>query len=186
VSAAAVERETVGIAEAIGENLVSAAAPDEGIVARDSVGRAVVDVQPQYLAKQLRGILPITDTRGVAEPDVVLVTAIADREVQVAVGAEGERAAVVIEIRMIELQEDALRGRVGAIRIFLRDPELGEPIGVVPTVGRALPQRHAIIDEEATVGGEVWVEGQAKQATFVVGLLEPHDSIAQIQEWALQ
>ena len=118
-----------------------------------SGGRAV-DVDPQDLAEQ--GRLPLTVVRGIAR-----ATAVTGADVQVAVRAEGQRAAVVVGVGAVLDQQH----RSGAAL---------DDVGV-RTVGREARHHDVaavarVVDVEPAVGHEVGVEGQTEQTALAAVL----------------
>ena len=116
-----------GIAEAIGEDFAAGAAGahvgfgDERVVSGDGVGEFVlafavtgggagIDVEAEDFAEQGGGILAATE-------GIIGEAAIAEAEVEVAIGAEGELAAFVIAKGLGDLEEDAFAGKVGLVGI---------------------------------------------------------------------
>ena len=188
-----VEREAVGVAEAIREDLVAAVgaagAGGERVVGRDGVGRGAVDVEAQQVAEQVvLHVLPVAAAvvrvpiLDVAQPDVVGAAAVADRDVEVAVvGTEGESAGVVVELRLVDLQQDDLRGRVGEVRVA-RDAQLGDRARAVEARRRAGAQGRAVVDEEAAVRRVIGVEGEAEQAALVEARLQGDELGAQVEK----
>jgi hypothetical protein len=89
--------------------------------------------------------VPVID---VAEPDVVRPASVAERHVQVPVArAEEERSAVVVELRLVDLEDNALRRWVRSVRVRGGDAELGYAGCMVVARRRAGPQRRAVVDE---------------------------------------
>ena len=84
--------------------------------------------------------------------------AVAEAEVQVAVRAERELPAVVVRVRLVEGEEDALGGRVEQRRQRLvGDAELGEH-------GVAVALARRVVDEGARVVRPVGMQRQPEQA----------------------
>src|SRR4051794_14820522 len=102
-----------------------------------------------------------------ANANIVFVPTIADRKVEIVIRAEGDCAAIVIEVWVIVVQQHLLRSRVDSIRIAGRELEFGEPIGMIPILGRIRPQWNAVVHEYAAIAAEAWVEGQAEQAALI-------------------
>ena len=91
---------------------------------------------------------------------VAATAAVAQPDVQVAVRAEGQLPAVVVGERVGQREQDALAGRVGRLQVG-RGGQLGDD--------RRAVAGSAVVDEEAPVGGEVGVEGQAQQPALAAG-----------------
>jgi hypothetical protein len=104
----------------------------------------------------------------VAEADVVGSAAVADGDVEVAVWPEGDRAAIVVELRMIDLQDDALRRGVRVELLAAARAVLGDRGGVVVAGRHAGARRRGVEDEEAAVVDEVGVEREPQQAPLVI------------------
>ena len=120
-------------------------------------GCLVVDVDPQDLAEQRMQVLAVP-VRVVAEP------AVADADVQVAVGAEHDRAAVVVPVGLVDLEQDFLARGVGFVGVVLAHAEPGDRVEV-RLLGRGLD---GVVDEELAVLFELRMERQAEEAFFVL------------------
>src|SRR5690554_6749460 len=151
----------------------------ERVVRRDAVGVAGVDVEAQDAAEQRRHVLAVAQRR-VALGDVVRGAPVAEPQVQEAVVAEQELAAVVVHLRLVDLEEHALGGGVEPAVVAQR--ELGEDRRVVPARGPALTQRRAVVGEGAAVLREVGVEREAEEATLVVPRVELDDPVGDVEE----
>ncbi len=69
----------------------------------------MVDIDPDYLAEDLRQVLGITSTRGVSHPGIVRTPSVPERQVEIPVsGAEEERPPVMVLVRLVDLKEDLL------------------------------------------------------------------------------
>jgi hypothetical protein len=112
-----------------------------------------VDVDAEHLAEQLVGDV----LRAVA--GVAARAAVAGGDVEVAVGAEVDPAAVVVAEGLVDLQDDAAAERVGDVRVGAD--------GVLVDEGVAAD---GVVDVELAVGVVVGVEGQAQQALLAAGL----------------
>ena len=86
------------------------------------------------------------------------MAAVAGAYVQEPIGTEGEAACPVEAERLAQVEEHALRGRVGDVRIGRADVVFGKD-GVR---GRLVH----VGDEEAPVGGVAGMEGQSQQAVL--------------------
>ena len=162
-----VEGEPPRIAEAERVDLGPAAAGRERVVGRDRVRLTAVDIDAEDLAEQhlpvLRPVAGVTRRAAVAEADV-----------EVAIRAEGEHAAVVVGERLGYGEEHPLGARQRHVRVR-RDAELRDHGGPVRLPG--------VVDEEAAIGAELRVEGEAQEPALAAG----QDAAAgDIQERALQ
>ena len=146
----AIEAEAPGIAHAERKNFVAPGRVDEGIVERRGIERArnrvrMIDVDTQYLAQQHIGVLCVVRR-------IVARAAVTRPQVQVAVGSEGQHAAVVVGLTgMRDDQEHALARPVRHIRIG-GDRVLGED---QRTIARA-----RVIDVEAAVHRILRMKGE--------------------------
>ena len=108
VVAAAVERNAPGVAHSVGKNFRAAfLAVGERIVRRKRARISLVHVDAQDFAKQHGRVLAVA-LRRMAPAFVVRVAAIADGDIKIAIRPEGEAARVVVEIRLVDLQQHAL------------------------------------------------------------------------------
>src|SRR5687768_7814882 len=183
-----VEAHPVRVSQAVCPDLVTPRFADERIAARYSVRRSVVDVDAKDVAEQV-GLLvlsvpasisgvPILD---VAEPHIIRPAAIAERDVQEIVVAESESAAVVIELRLVFLENHALRCGIGYIGIA-RHAELRDPRRAVVTGWSAWTERSGIVNEEAAVLLVLRVERQSEQPAFVKARHEGNHPRPDIEE----
>ncbi len=117
---------------------------------------------------------------------VVGTAPIAERDVEVAIWPKRNLTTVVIRLRLIHLQQDSLRFRIRLVRIHFRNTELGEMAGVIPSFRRLVPQGSTVVNEEAPVFVELWMEGQAQEPALIVGDVQPHHSLLKIQEGLVQ
>jgi hypothetical protein len=133
VAGGAIEGEPPRIAEAVGPDLVPPRLVDEGIVLRNRVGLAggpLFGVDAQHLSAQVLEILAGLER-------IASTATVAGRGVEVAVRAELELTSVVVRmIRMRNLDHDALRVRIGDVRVglvtqVLRDLDVALRVGVV-------------------------------------------------------
>ena len=92
---------------------------------------------------------------------VVHAPAVAEADVEHAVGAELELPAVVVLVRLVDREQDALGGRVGVLRLRV-DVQLGDDRLDLRAV------LDVVIDVEQAVLCELRVEGDAEQAALVV------------------
>ena len=90
---------------------------------------------------------------------------------QHALGPEGKRAGIMRELRLVDLQHQALMVGIGLVRVIFRDADLGDmtgvgaPLLVLEVV--ALAQRRAVIDVELAVVRIVRMKGEAERAALV-------------------
>ena len=123
-------RQPPRVAEAVGEDLRPAAASSERVV-----GGMAYGCLP---STSMRRILPLSLVRSWALPcgewpvaRVALAAAVARAEVQHPVRPEAEPAAAVVELRLVELEDDPLGRRVGAVGVGRVDAEFAQRVGVV-------------------------------------------------------
>src|SRR6185436_4137649 len=103
--AATVERNPPGVPDAIGKNFRPALFPvSERIVARDSIRSSLVHIDPKNLSEQYRRVLSVALGR-MALALVVGVATVADRDIEMTLGPEGNRPSVVVEIRLVDFQQ---------------------------------------------------------------------------------
>jgi hypothetical protein len=174
-----VEGHPPGVAEAVGVDLVPSGSPDERVVRRDTVGLRAIDVDPEDLPEQRPEVLPVPSRR-MASPDVAGAAAVAERDVEVAVGAEGDRTAVVVRLGLVDLEDHPLGVRVRPVG--RGGPELRYPARVVPAHRRPVPERGAVVDEEPPVLPELRVEREAEEPALVVAGAEVDDPVGDIEE----
>jgi hypothetical protein len=129
------------------------------------------DVQAQHLAEQRVGPLRVVER-------VVSRAAVAEADVEIAVGAEGEMAAVVIGERLLDVGT-AVRPHEIAARLRR---------GRVTVVGAAFEARHhgvpvavGEVDEHAAGVDRTRREGEAQQPALAAAA----DGVAQVQEGRL-
>ena len=173
-------RQAPRVPEPVGVDLGPTRAVDEGVVGRDRVRRAGVDVQAQHLAVQPGGVLRIA-LRSVALVSIATTTAIAGPQVQIPVGAEAEGAAAVVRLWLSELEHDPLGIGVRPIRVA-GYPELAQSIRVIDDAGSRRRGGSRVVDEEPTVRRVVGVERQAEQTALVVFGVEPDEGVGQVEE----
>jgi spermidine/putrescine transport system substrate-binding protein len=182
--AGAVEGQAPGVADAPGVDFGTGAGfSDERVVGGDGVGLAVgaaVDVEAEDLAEERGEVLGVAGG-GAVEALIVGVAAVADAEVEEAVGAEGEAAAVVVEVGLVDLEEEAFRGGVDA-GVVGGGGELADVAGMIPVGGAGGAAVGAVVDVETAVFGEFRVEGEAEESAFVEALVEFRQLGAEIEE----
>ena len=94
------------------------------LIAPSLVGRepGVERVDPDHLAEDRREDLRVARHGDVAGAHVVGVAAVAERGVEQAVGAEGDRAPVVVELGPVEPEDLAIGGDVDLIEVLVARP----------------------------------------------------------------
>ena len=163
-----VEAVAPGIAQAQGPDLVThAGIADKGVVCRDGVGIAAVHVDAQHGAQQRRAILAIAEL-------VASRAAVAGTDVQVAVRAKGQVAAVVVAGRLVQLEQGDLAAGIGdrqAARL---------PSGRHGEVGNhRIALSIGVVDVKQTILGKGGVKGQAEQALLVLVRAHTADNVEQ-------
>ncbi len=113
------------------------------------------DVEAQQLAEQRALVLRVV-------PGVAGRAAVADADVEVAVGAEGEHAAVVVAGGVLHVEHRGARSGVGAVGVA-RDAVAGD---------RHLRTWSGVRDVEAAAGRVVGGEGEAEQAALAAARVE--------------
>ena len=119
-------------------------------------------------------------------PLVVGIAAVAHGEVEETVGSKGDAPSVVIEPRLVDLEQHALRGGVKARPVVFHDFEFGQAQRVVPIGGRLFSQRGAVGQIDLAVLLEMRVQRQAEQAAFVESLIELGQPAAHVEERLLR
>lgn len=165
--AGAVEGEAPGVAEAVGPDFGAGLVFFEGVVFGDGVFAGGGDVEAENFSEEGVQVLAVA-ADAVAAAEVVAVAAVADTEVKHIVGAEGDGAAVVVEVRLVDVEEDFLGGFV---KLAVGDFEFGEAEHAVPIGGAAGAEGRGVNGEEASVLREVRVKGEAEEAAFVEGAI---------------
>ena len=92
--------------------------PDKRVAGRDRVGAAGADLDAQDLAQE--GVQALAGVERVAA-----APAVAQPHIEIAVGTEGDEAAVVVGERLVAHEDALFAGRVGAVRIR-RHPKAGD------------------------------------------------------------
>ena len=157
---------------------------DERIVCRDQVG--LVDIEAQHLAEQRSLVLAVACRHVVADAPVVGVAAVTGRDVEHAVRPEADPVTVVIELRPVELRDDALHGSVGLVGIRLRHLELGHDVGVRPpqtAIELAAAKRCRVGKVELAVLPVVRVERDAEQPALIEEVVLGHHLRPDVDEW---
>lgn len=96
--------------------------------------------------------------------DVVLITAVADGNIQVAVRSESKRAAIVVALRVVYFQDHSFAAHVGLAAVCI-DLEFGNPDKVVPAGSRlwtARIGRGGVENVEFAIGLKIRVKGKAQ------------------------
>ena len=165
-----IEGEAPGIAQPVGPDLVAACRRGEGIAGRDRVGRdlARMRVDAEDLAQQLFGVLAVFE-------GIAAAAAVAERDVEVAVGAELELAAVVVGFLGVADAEDRFADRRAAAGIRAKGVEVDVAFGPAG-LGRAGVGR---VDAAAAfeVGG--WRDREHAPLDFAAA-----DQFGQVEELA--
>jgi len=139
-----VEGEPPRIAQAVGPDLgPGVPAAHEGVVRRDRVRLSPVHVDPEHLSQQARKVLSVP-------PRIARPAAVAGPDVEIAVGAEGHHAAVVVGRRLGDGQDLRAARRVRRVPVGKR-PEADYP-------HRPLPVR--VVHEERAVLFKTGMEGE--------------------------
>src|SRR6185437_3348850 len=118
----AVEGEAPRVAQPVGPDLPTVARRlRERVAGRDRVAAARQRGDPQHLAEQHVGVLPVV-------VGIALAAAVTDTDVQIPFGTEPELAAVVVGLGVVVDREHAARAAgVGAIGAATRAPVLHDP-----------------------------------------------------------
>ena len=161
VAGRAVEREAPRVPQAVGPDLPARARDaHERVGGRDRVRPGRVDVEAELLAEHLGQVLGVL-ARVAAAP------AVAGRDVEVAVGPELQRAAVVVPLVRVRDGDDDLRGgRVGHVRVAGRARVARDHL-VTVVVG--------VVDEEEAVARVLRMEGGREQALLAAAAHERVD-----------
>src|SRR5690606_7753206 len=113
VACYAVEAEAPRVAQTVSPDLGSRALnPYERVVARDRVALARY-VDAQQLAEERVEVLAVTF-------GVATAAAVAESDVQVAVGTEGQLPTVVVRVRLLLCEQDRLAAAIGAVGVGAR------------------------------------------------------------------
>src|SRR5690606_36333314 len=94
---------------------------------------------------------------------VVGPAAVTHGDVQVTVRAEGQRAGVVIGLRLVDFEDDPLGTVVRPVWIVGGHRELRDPRRVIPSRRRLGPARRAVVHVEPPVVGEFRVKRKTEQ-----------------------
>ena len=211
--AGTVEGDAEGIAETPGVNLgpPGARAP-ERVGWRDRVaGRPTVDVDPQDFAVEEAEVLGIAvivmeafrDLEGVFRNhvgalariggvrrldidvrDAMHAAAVAKPDIEKAVRAEGEAAAIMLAVDPIEFEENALRAWLRTVRVGGRQLEFGNP----PRRGRLARERRAgaglgaVGDVKQAIRRKIGMKRHPKQPALVEGLEQRHHGGPQVEK----
>ncbi|KAF5035341.1 hypothetical protein DSECCO2_586700 [anaerobic digester metagenome] len=118
-----------------------------------------------------------------AVPDVVRPPGIPERYIQVAVGrAEGELAAVVVMVGLVDVHQHLLRGQVHPVLVLGIDLELGDVVRAVPVLRGLRPQGRTVEGVDLAVLREVRVERDREQAALIIGRPEFDQVVPEVQE----
>ncbi len=157
VAGLAVETHAPDVAQAVRPNLPARVvlAPGERVVRRDAVRQlagAGIDVDAENLAQQRAQVLRVVMR-------VVGLAAVARGDVKLAVRPEQNHAAVVVPIRLRELEQDALRLHVGPVRVRLGHGELADDT--------ALGLLLRVVNVKLSVGRKLGMERHSQQPLLV-------------------
>src|SRR5690606_23620137 len=133
-------------AGADGKNLRGPATIGKGIVRGDRIGRAGIDVEPQDGAEEGLRVLAIAEL-------IAAAATVTHPDIEQAVRAEAEPAAIVVACGLRNLENRRCAGRIAAIRVFRR--LIADDAGITGPVG--------VVDEEPSILGIVGMESQAEQ-----------------------
>jgi len=147
IAGAPVEAEAPRIPQTVGPDLVAGGrVPDEGVVVRNGVGLPSVHVQTKYGAQERPEVLAVPLR-------ITSASTVAERDIQVAVRAESDLAAVVVRVGLVDGEEDHLRVGVGHVRI-LRDGEAADP---------CVAGGVRVVHEDLPVGGVLGMKGECEE-----------------------
>ena len=170
LAGAAIERHAPDVPEPVRPDLRARAGDaDERVVLRDAV-RAIalgmVDVDAKDLREQRTQVLP-------RELRVVGRAAVAAAQVEHAVGAEEDGAAVVVRVRILDGEEHGLAVGLRGLGLLVHGPAREHVVAL------ALLVAHGVVDEERGVLGEVRVEREREEPFLVAGAV---DLLADVHE----
>jgi hypothetical protein len=97
--------------------------------------------------------------------EVVARAAVAQAEVEIAVRAEDDISAVMVELGLVNGEQDPLAGGVGGS--VLADGELGETAGVIESGRRSFAERPAVADVDFLVLGELGMKRKTERPALV-------------------
>ena len=170
LAGAPIERHAPDVAEAVRPDLRARAVDaDERIVLRDAVGAialGTIDVDAQDLREQRAQVLP-------RKLRVVGCAAVAAAQVEHAVGAEEDGAAVVVRVRIVDGEEHLLAVGLRGPGLLVHGPAREHVVAL------ALLVTHGVVDEERRVLREVRVERERQKPFLVAGAV---DLLADVHE----
>ena len=192
----AVERKTVRIAQPVSINFRHLARALERVgrrnavlaVGADRVGAGGIQrwvdwIEPQHFSKGRAQVLCVSAWFDVARAGVIGVAAVAKAQIQISVGSERNRAAVVIAGVLAEGNHLAPGSDIHEVAVRVGNlPFVDHVLGIVGRrVRRDVSRRGRHRDQFAVVGverlitgagrvGEAGMKGQAEQAALVVGV----------------
>src|ERR1700761_243316 len=150
MTASHIKREAERVAEAIGIDLWKCFCAYKRIVGRNVIRVTTVYIDPQDISHQVHiNVLPITADIGcipvihMTVPYIVLITAITYGNIEEAVRTECQCTGVVIQIRMIRLDEDSFGTHIGAVGVGCRNGKLRYHCRIVPGRSGSSGYRHA-------------------------------------------
>jgi hypothetical protein len=162
------QRSPPRVAQAEGPDLVARQArAGERVARRDAVGQRrlrVVDVESQQLAEQAVAALGVVER--VVRPTRRRAAAVTEADVEVAVGAEGDHAAVVVAVEHRLAQHHEAAGRIGHVGVGRRDGEAAHD--------RRREREARVGHEDLPVARERRMEREAEQAQFAAEADDAH------------
>ena len=184
--ASAVKRNPPCIAHAVGKDFGPAFFPvGERIVRRNRIGVSLVHVDAQNFSQQDSCVLAIS-LRRMAAPFIVGIAAVAHGDIKKSVRADGEAARVVVEIRLVDLEQHPFRGRVHPGAVILQHFEFGHAHRIVPVNRPPFSQRRAVSQVSLPVFLEIPVQREAEQTAFIEALVELRQPAAHIKKRLLR
>src|SRR5262249_35445959 len=154
----AIKRHPPDVAKAVGVDFrLSVLLTDKWIVLRDCIVVAfgfVVHIDAEYFAQVRVQLLTVAI-------GIVGSAAVAMRDVEIAVGPENERAAVVVPEWLLNRQQHFLGVRIGLIGIILGHAKARNDVGGLRFLGR-------VEDEELAVLFVIGMKCQPQKALFVL------------------
>src|SRR5688572_1032719 len=191
-----IDAPTVGIAETVGVNLIEPGCSYERIIQRHSVlavrcGPAV-HIDADQLSENIVQVLAIALWR-VAEAFVIPVPAVAQSQVEEAVGAKMHHAAVVIELGLVDAENFAITGWINAVHVRGIYLPFGENSLMIHRLTAAIDREggdardgiRSVCVEEA-IRAKTGMESETEQAAFVISRLQSYHPTAHIQKRNLQ
>ena len=103
-----------------------------------------------------------------ARPLIICPAAIAQRQVQIAVRAEGDGPAVMVHLGLVYLEDDPLSAHIDCIGIVLRYCEKRQTVGAAVAFRSSRSQRGAVEYEYPTVLDKIGMKRHPQQPPFIV------------------